>query len=168
MELTLTCCALVVHDLDEAIGFYRDVLGFEVRDDGRLVSVGPPSQPDLRIVLTPSDVEHVPLGGLGFVTDNCDATFEHIEASGAEVMQEPIDRPDGVRDCAFFDPSGNVLRFSQKRVADVLPDAEFGAGDVRVQDYGRPFPESVSPSREPRRCPGSCSAAGRTRGGTRG
>ncbi|MET8051530.1 VOC family protein [Streptosporangium sp. NPDC005286] len=47
------------------------------------------------------------------MTDNCDATFEHIEAAGAEVMQEPINQPDGVRDCAFLDPSGNMLRFTQ-------------------------------------------------------
>jgi predicted enzyme related to lactoylglutathione lyase len=53
------------------------------------------------------------LGRLVFATDDCDATFEHIAAAGAEVMQEPINRPDGVRDCAFLDPSGNLLRFTQ-------------------------------------------------------
>ncbi|MFK0246377.1 VOC family protein [Amycolatopsis azurea] len=117
MDLRLACCALAVHDLDEAIGFYRDVLGFEVRDDGQVVSVGSPSQPELRIVLARPDVREdwLPVR-LTFVTENCDATFEHIEATGAEVLQEPIDRPQGVRDCAFFDPSGNMLRFSQKRV----------------------------------------------------
>jgi predicted enzyme related to lactoylglutathione lyase len=52
------------------------------------------------------------LGRLVFVTDDCDATFEHIEAAGAEVMQEPINRPHGVRDCVFCDPSGNMLRFT--------------------------------------------------------
>ncbi|MGV9673844.1 sigma-70 family RNA polymerase sigma factor [Nocardia sp. NPDC003482] len=51
---------------------------------------------------------------LDFVTDDCDATFEHLEATGAEVIQEPITRPDGSRDCAFLDPSGNILRFSQR------------------------------------------------------
>ncbi|MEV7551525.1 VOC family protein [Amycolatopsis sp. NPDC089917] len=122
MDLRLSRCALTVHDLDEAIGFYRDVLGFEIRDDGQAVSVGPPSQPELRIVLAPPDMPGDRLlGRLTFVTGDCDATFEHIEATGAEVMQEPIDRPGGVRDCAFLDPSGNMLRFSQKRVVDTPP-----------------------------------------------
>ncbi|MFG1683318.1 VOC family protein [Nonomuraea sp. NPDC049269] len=129
MNLNLSSCALAVHDVDEALGFYRDVLGFEVRDDGefertRWVRVGPPSQPDVQIFLEspgadlgvpPADQQAIEglLGRLVFVTDNCDATFEHIEAAGAEVMQEPIDQPNGVRDCAFLDPSGNMLRFTQ-------------------------------------------------------
>ena len=50
-----------------------------------------------------------------FATDDCDATFEQLRAAGAEVMQEPIDQPYGVRDCAFRDPAGNMLRFSQPR-----------------------------------------------------
>ncbi|MFC3454081.1 VOC family protein [Amycolatopsis speibonae] len=115
MDLRLSCCALAVHDLDEAVGFYRDVLGFEVLDDGQAVSVSPPSQPELRIILIEDRMAKELPGHLGFVTDNCDAIFEHIEASGAEVLQEPIDRPYGVRDCAFFDLSGNMLRFSQLR-----------------------------------------------------
>ncbi|MBA9005797.1 catechol 2,3-dioxygenase-like lactoylglutathione lyase family enzyme [Actinomadura cellulosilytica] len=134
MDLRLSSCALAVHDVDEALGFYRDVLGFEIRDDvafegTRRVGVGPPSQPDVQILLeSPGADPDVPpadrraiedlmakglLGRLVFVTDDCDAAFEHIEAAGAEVMQEPIDRPDGVRDCAFLDPSGNMLRFAQ-------------------------------------------------------
>ncbi|MEU1521635.1 VOC family protein [Nocardia rhamnosiphila] len=133
--LTLSSCALAVHDLDEALGFYRDVLGFEVRDDvesGRVrrVSVSSPSQPDVRLVLqppradptiSPADrhaIENLManglLGRLIFMTDNCDATFEHIEAAGTEVIQEPINQPDGFRDCAFLDPSGNMLRFTQR------------------------------------------------------
>lgn len=137
MNLKLSSCALAVHDVDEAFGFYRDVLGFEVRNDveaggTRWVSVGPPSQPDVQIFLespgadpsaSPADrqaIEDLTAKGLMghrlvFVTDNCDATFEHIEAAGAEVMQEPINQPDGVRDCAFLDPSGNMLRFTQPR-----------------------------------------------------
>jgi uncharacterized glyoxalase superfamily protein PhnB len=55
------------------------------------------------------------LRGLIFRTDDCDATFEHIRAAGAEVLQEPIDQPYGVRDCAFRDPAGNMLRFNQPR-----------------------------------------------------
>jgi catechol 2,3-dioxygenase-like lactoylglutathione lyase family enzyme len=133
-DLKLSSCTLAVHDLNEALGFYCDVLGFEVRDDDgsegmRWVSIGPPSQPDARIVLespgtdpavSPADRQAIAdllakglLGRLVFETDNCDATFEHIEAAGAEVMQEPINQPDGVRDCVFLDPSGNVLRFTQ-------------------------------------------------------
>jgi catechol 2,3-dioxygenase-like lactoylglutathione lyase family enzyme len=135
-RLRLSQCALAVHDLDRALGFYRDVLGFEVRDDveaggTRWVSVGPPAQPDLRILLgSPGADPGVPpadrraiedllakglLGRLVFVTDDCDATFRLLEAAGAEVMQEPISRPDGARDCAFLDPSGNLVRFTQPR-----------------------------------------------------
>ncbi|WP_242908029.1 VOC family protein [Actinomadura terrae] len=134
-DLKLSSCALTVHDVDEMLDFYRDVLGFEVRDDAgsegtRRVSVGPPAQPDVRVLLqapgtqpsiSPADRQTIEdliargllSGGLVFVTGDCDATFERIEAAGAEVMQEPISRPDGVRDCAFFDPSGNTLRFTQ-------------------------------------------------------
>jgi predicted enzyme related to lactoylglutathione lyase len=134
VNLQFSSCTLAVHDLAKALGFYRDVLGFTVRDDvefrgRRRVSIGPPSQPDVQIVLeppgtdpgvSPADRQAIEalmanglLGRLVFVTDNCDATFEHIEAAGAEVMQEPINQPDGVRDCAFLDPSGNMLRFTQ-------------------------------------------------------
>lgn len=130
MELRFSSCTLVVHDVGSALGFYRDVLGFTVWDDGP-VSVGPPSQPDVRIVLEPpgrgassadrSAIEDLMakalLSRLVFATDDCDGIFERIEASGAEVMQEPIDRPGGVRDCAFLDPSGNLLRFIQQREA---------------------------------------------------
>ncbi|GAA3466429.1 VOC family protein [Nonomuraea roseola] len=137
-DLKLSFCALAVHDLDEALAFYRDVLGLEVRDDlesegTRRVRVGPPAQPDVQIVLEVPGTDPgvaqadrqkiadlIPNGvlcRLGFVTDDCDATFEHIEAAGAEVMQEPINQPDGVRDCAFHDPSGNMLRFTQPRQA---------------------------------------------------
>ncbi|MGI5171648.1 VOC family protein [Spirillospora sp. CA-253888] len=121
MNLTPSSCALAVHDLDEALGFYRDVLGFEVRAGSEAtgpVSVGPPSRPDVQIFLLPPGrrtVQDLPDRCPVFVTDDCDATFAHIEAAGAEVMQEPIDRPDGARDCAFLDPSGNMLRFSQPR-----------------------------------------------------
>ncbi|WP_327293255.1 VOC family protein [Streptomyces sp. NBC_01198] len=133
-RLAFSSCALAVRDLDETLGFYRDVLGFEVRDDveeggARWVSVGSPSQPDVQIRLErPGSVADVPpavrstladlmangvLCRLVFVTDDCDATFACVEAAGADVMQEPVDRPCGVRDCAFLDPSGNLLRFTQ-------------------------------------------------------
>jgi predicted enzyme related to lactoylglutathione lyase len=134
--LKLSSYTLAVHDLNEALGFYRDVLGFKVREDAEFggrqwVSVSPQSQPDVQIVLeppgadpyvSPADRQAIEvliakglLSRLVFVTDNCDTTFEHIEAAGAEVMQEPINQPNGVRDCAFCDPSGNILRFAQPR-----------------------------------------------------
>ncbi|MEV4626769.1 VOC family protein [Micromonospora sp. NPDC049523] len=136
MDVKLSYCTLAVHDLDLALRFYGGVLGFEVRDDvdlegTRRVSVSPPSQADVRIVLeppgvhrgaTPADRQAIEdlmarglLGRLVFVTDDCDATFERVEAAGADVLQEPIDQPSGVRDCAFCDPSGNLLRFTQSR-----------------------------------------------------
>ncbi|QXJ23828.1 VOC family protein [Actinomadura graeca] len=135
-DVMLWSCTLAVHDLNEALDFYRDVLGFDVRNEpeGALwsASVGPPSYPNVRIFLhspgadpnaSPADrrtIEELTVKGLlshrlVFVTGDCDATFERIEAAGAEVMQEPIDRPDGTRDCAFFDPSRNTLRFTQPR-----------------------------------------------------
>jgi len=76
--------------------------------------------PDLHRGISPVDRQAIEelvasgqLGRLVLATDDCDAAFEHLEAAGAEVMQEPINRPSGVRDCAFCDPSGNLLRFVQ-------------------------------------------------------
>jgi predicted enzyme related to lactoylglutathione lyase len=136
MDLRVSRCFVAVDDLDKALAFYRDVLGLEVRNDVRAegmrwVTVGPDAQPDMEIVLEPSIanpnaspgdrraiVELMAkglLGRLDFVTDDCDATFEQIRASGADVLQEPTDQPYGVRDCAFRDPSGTTLRFAQPR-----------------------------------------------------
>ncbi len=136
MDLKLSHCFLAVHDHDKALALYRDVLGLEVRNDVafegmRWVTVGPPSQPEVEIVLeppnaspnsSPADQQAIAelmakglMGRLIFATADCDATFEHIRAAGTEVLQEPIDQPYGVRDCAFRDPSGNMLRFSQPR-----------------------------------------------------
>ncbi|MFT7839301.1 VOC family protein [Saccharothrix sp. BKS2] len=136
MEITLSQCFIAVDDHDEALAFYRDVLGLEVRNDVafegmRWVTVGSPAQPDVNIVLEPplanpnasaADKEVMAqllakglLRGVIFTTDDCDATFERISAAGGEVLQEPIDQPYGVRDCAFRDPSGNMLRFNQAK-----------------------------------------------------
>ena len=136
MEITLSTCFIAVDDHDKALVFYRDVLGFEVRNDVgfegmRWVTVGAPSQPDVSIVLeppladpnaSPADREAMTellakglLRGVIFSTDDVDATFERIRAAGGEVLQEPFDQPYGVRDCAFRDPSGNMLRFNQPR-----------------------------------------------------
>jgi predicted enzyme related to lactoylglutathione lyase len=136
MDIELSTCFIAVDDHDTALAFYRDVLGLEVRNDVgwegmRWVTVGAPSQPDVEIVLEPplADPNALPadreimaellakglLRGVIFRTGDCDATFERIRAAGAEVLQEPIDMPYGVRDCAFRDPSGNMLRFVQSR-----------------------------------------------------
>ena len=136
MDIELSTCFIAVDDHDKALAFYRDVLGLEVRNDVgfegmRWVTVGAPSQPDVEIVLEPpladpnaSDADKEAMAellakgmlrGVIFKTDDCDATFDRISSAGAEVLQEPIDMPYGVRDCAFRDPSGNMLRFIQPR-----------------------------------------------------
>ena len=134
MNLALQYTYLEVDDHEAALAFYRDVLGLEVRNDvalefGRWVTVGPVDQPDLGIVLStvgvgrpPEDAEALrsllakgSLAGLVFTTGDLDGLFEKVRASGAEVMQEPMDQPYGVRDCAFRDPAGNMLRFSQPK-----------------------------------------------------
>ncbi len=134
MELTLHGTFLEVDDHEAALAFYRDTLGLEVRQDvafegGRWVTVGPKAQPELGIVLVSVGVGRPPedalalksllakgsLAGLVFETDNVDALFEKVAASGAEVLQEPMDQPYGVRDCGFRDPSGNQMRFNQPK-----------------------------------------------------
>jgi predicted enzyme related to lactoylglutathione lyase len=134
MTLTLQHTFLEVDDHEAALAFYGDVLGLEVRNDvkmdfGRWATVGPKDQPDVGIVLTsvgvgrpPEDAETLrsllakgSLSGLVFSTDDVDALFEKVRASGAEVMQEPMDQPYGVRDCGFRDPAGNMIRFSQPK-----------------------------------------------------
>ncbi len=134
LDLRLTHCFIAVDDHDKALAFYHDVLGLEVRNDVkfegmRWVTVGPVAQPEVNIVLEPpaADPNASPedrralaellakgqLRAVNFLTDDCDATYEHISASGAEVLQEPLDQPYGVRDCAFRDPAGNLIRFIQ-------------------------------------------------------
>ncbi|GAA2417540.1 VOC family protein [Streptomyces glaucosporus] len=136
MGIKLSQCFIAVDDHDQALAFYRDALGLEVRNDVefegmRWVTVGAPSQPDVDIVLEPpvADPNASPadkqamaellakglLRGVIFSTDDCDATFERVLAAGGGVLQEPVDQPYGVRDCAFRDPSGNMLRFVQSR-----------------------------------------------------
>ncbi|MFE7751888.1 VOC family protein [Streptomyces sp. NPDC057428] len=136
MDIKLSQCFIAVDDHDKALAFYRDVLGLEVRNDVgfegmRWVTVGPTTQPGVEIVLEPpladpnasaADKKVMAellakglLRGVIFSTDDVDATFERIRAAGADVLQEPIDQPYGVRDCAFRDPAGNMLRFNQPR-----------------------------------------------------
>jgi len=134
MDIRLSQCFIAVDDHETALPFYRDVLGLEVRNDAafegmRWVTVGAPSQPDVDLVLEPPlpDPHASPadraemaellakglLRGVIFTTDDCDATFDRIRTAGGEVLQEPMDEAYGVRDCAFRDPSGNMLRFNQ-------------------------------------------------------
>lgn len=135
MDVKLDACFLSVDDHDKAIEFYRDALGFEVRNDVRAygmrwVTIGPPSQPDIDIVLeppaadpgiSPSDREAISdllakglLRGLNFRTPDLDGIFDRIQATGAEVVQEPMEQSYG-RDCAFRDPAGNMIRILQTR-----------------------------------------------------
>jgi predicted enzyme related to lactoylglutathione lyase len=134
MDIKVSQCFIAVDDHDKALAFYRDALGLEVRNDVayegmRWVTVGAPSQPDVEIVLEPPvadpgapDTDRKAaaellakglLRGVIFRTDDCDAMFEQIRAFGGEVLQEPIDQPYGVRDCAFRDPAGNMIRVNQ-------------------------------------------------------
>lgn len=133
MDLSVKYTFLEVDDHEAALAFYRDTLGLEVRQDvamegARWLTVGPPSQPELGIVLQTAGVGRAPedartlrellakgsLSGLVMETDNVDATFETVRATGAEVLQEPMDQPYGTRDCAFRDPSGNQVRINQR------------------------------------------------------
>jgi catechol 2,3-dioxygenase-like lactoylglutathione lyase family enzyme len=131
MDLTFSQCFIIVHDPDEALNFYRDTLGLELRNDVanegfRWISVGSPAQPGINIVLTnylngsPADQEAVAslvakgaLGGVHFSTGNVDATFERVREAGAEVVQEPTEQFWGVKDFAVRDPSGNMVRIDQ-------------------------------------------------------
>jgi catechol 2,3-dioxygenase-like lactoylglutathione lyase family enzyme len=132
MTISLQYCHVTVNDLDESLSFYRDALGFEVRNDVasggfRWVTLGSPSQPDPEIVLSEPHAGRPRADGdalqellvkgvlpmIVFRTDDLDGTFEKVRASGAEVLQEPIEQPWGPRDCAFRDPSGNLVRISQ-------------------------------------------------------
>ena len=135
MDVKLDACFLSVDDHDKAIAFYRDALGFEVRNDVRAygmrwVTIGPPSQPDINIVLeppaadpgiSPSDREAIGdllakglLRGLNFKTPDLDGIFDRVQATGAEVVQEPMEQSYG-RDCAFRDPAGNMIRILETR-----------------------------------------------------
>lgn len=131
MNLTIHTTVLPHEDPDASVAFYRDVLGFEVRTDVgtgtmRWITVGPVGQPGTSILLGPPAVDPgitdeerrliadmMAKGTYGWIllaSDDLDATFEAVQAKGAEVVQEPIDQPYGLRDCAFRDPAGNLVR----------------------------------------------------------
>lgn len=132
-NLAIDYCFITVDDHDKALGFYRDLLGFEVVtdiafDDLRWLTVRPAGS-DTKITLmgtkpspdfAPEDTEALRrllakgvLNAVILRTDDVDRTFEELRAGGAEVLQEPVDQPYGVRDCAFRDPAGNMIRFNQ-------------------------------------------------------
>jgi catechol 2,3-dioxygenase-like lactoylglutathione lyase family enzyme len=136
MDITIHATFLPQDDPDAALTFYRDTLGFEVRNDVEYngmhwITVGPPGQPDTSVVLHPpgiapgtTDEERKTINemmakgtyaGINLATKDLDSTFARLQASEAEVVQEPTDQPYGVRDCAFRDPAGNLIRIQELR-----------------------------------------------------
>ena len=136
MDITIHASFLPQNDPDAATAFYRDTLGFEVRNDVgyngmHWITVGPPDQPGTSIVLYPpaatpglTDDERRTItemmakgtyGTLLLATKDLDGTFERLQAGSAEVVQEPTEQPYGVRDCAFRDPAGNLIRVQELR-----------------------------------------------------
>ena len=136
MDITIRSSYLPQDDPDAALAFYRDLLGFEVRSDVEYggmhwITVGPLGQPGTSIVLHPpavtpgitdeerrTIVEMMAKGtyaGINLATADLDATFERLQAGDADIIQEPIDQPYGVRDCAIRDPAGNLLRIQELR-----------------------------------------------------
>jgi catechol 2,3-dioxygenase-like lactoylglutathione lyase family enzyme len=136
MDITIYSTFLPHEDPDASLLFYRDTLGFEVRDDveyGGLhwITVGPADQPGTSIVLHPpaadpgiTDDERRMIAEmmakgtyarLILATSDLNATFEQLQAGGADVVQEPTEQPYGVRDCAFRDPAGNLIRINEVR-----------------------------------------------------
>ena len=136
MDITIHGTFLPHDDPEASLAFYRDTLGFEVRNDVgsgkmRWNTVGPKDQPGTSILLAPPGAdpgvtdderrtiaEMMAKGTYGWImlaTTDLDGTFERLESSGAEVVQEPIEQPYGVRDCAFRDPAGNLIRIQERR-----------------------------------------------------
>ena len=136
MNITIHASFLPHNDPDASLAFYRDALGFEVRGDveyGGLhwITVGPADQPDTSIVLYPPTAtpgitddetrtiaEMMAKGtyaSINLAAADLDATFERLQASDAEVVQEPTEQPYGVRDCSFRDPAGNLLRIQERK-----------------------------------------------------
>jgi uncharacterized glyoxalase superfamily protein PhnB len=136
MDITISQAYLPHNDPEAAVAFYRDTLGFEVRNDVEYqglhwITVGPPGQPGTSIVLYPPDgdpgltdeerrivTEMMAKGtyaSINLATSDLDGTFERLQASDAEVVQEPIDQPWGIRDFALRDPAGNMIRIMEIR-----------------------------------------------------
>lgn len=136
MDITVHATFLPHTDPDVSLAFYRDTLGFEVRNDVgyngmRWVTVGPAGQPDISIVLYPPQASHGiteeerntiaemmakgTYASIVLATGDLDGTFERLQARDTEIVQEPTDQPYGVRDCAVRDPAGNMVRIQQLR-----------------------------------------------------
>ena len=134
MDITIHTSFLPHDDPETSLAFYRDTLGFEVRSDVgngkmRWIVVGPADQPDTSILLAPpatdpgitdderrTIAEMMAKGTYGWIllaTPDLDGTFEQVQAGDAEVVQEPTEQPYGVRDCAFRDPAGNLIRIQE-------------------------------------------------------
>jgi catechol 2,3-dioxygenase-like lactoylglutathione lyase family enzyme len=134
MDISINGTFLPHNDPDASLAFYRDILGFEVRNDVgygemRWITVGPAGQPGMSIVLYPPGadpgvtdderrtiLEMMAKGTYGIITlatDDLDGTFARLEGTDAEVVQEPTEQPYGIRDCAFRDPAGNLIRINQ-------------------------------------------------------
>jgi catechol 2,3-dioxygenase-like lactoylglutathione lyase family enzyme len=136
MDVTIHTTFLPHDDPEASLAFYRDTLGFEVRSDVgqgkmRWITVGPPGQPDTSILLAPpaadpgitederrTILEMMAKGTYGWIllaTRDLDGLFEKVQAGNAEVVQEPTEQSYGVRDCAFRDPAGNLVRIQELR-----------------------------------------------------
>ncbi|MDQ6874405.1 MAG: VOC family protein [Actinomycetota bacterium] len=136
MDITISASFLPQDDPDASLAFYRDTLGFEVRNDVgyggmRWITVGPPEQPGTSIVLHPpavdpgitdderrTIVEMMAKGSYATIllaTSDLDGTFERVQAGRAEIIQEPTEQPYGVRDFALRDPAGNLIRIQELR-----------------------------------------------------
>jgi uncharacterized glyoxalase superfamily protein PhnB len=134
MDITIHQSMLPHNDPEASLAFYRDTLGFEVRNNVEYqgmhwITLGPPNQPDTSIVLYPPDAdpgitdderrtiaEMMAKGtyaSINLASKDLDRTFEQLQAGGGEVVQEPIDQPYGIRDCSFRDPSGNLIRIQE-------------------------------------------------------
>lgn len=135
MDITIHSSMLQHNDADAAVAFYRDVLGFEIRNDVgyngmRWLTVGPADQPETNIVLNPveaypgiTDEERATIlemmakgtyGMLLLATDDLDGAFDKLVAADAEIVEEPTLQPYGIRDCSVRDPSGNMIKIQQR------------------------------------------------------
>ena len=136
MDITIAQTMLPHDDPDASLAFYRDTLGFEVRNDVEYggvhwITVGPPDQPGTSIVLYPpaatpglTDDERKAIAemmakgtyaGINLATKDLNGAFEQLQSSDAEIVQEPTDQPYGIRDCAVHDPAGNMIRIQELR-----------------------------------------------------
>jgi catechol 2,3-dioxygenase-like lactoylglutathione lyase family enzyme len=136
MDITIHTSFLPHDDPEASVAFYRDILGFEVRNDVgngkmRWITVGPADQPDTSILLAPpaadpgitdderrTIAEMMAKGTYGWIllaTHDLNGTFDKVQAAGAEVVQEPTEQPYGMRDCAIRDPAGNLVRIQELR-----------------------------------------------------